>query len=179
MTADRSDFPAIENPEQFNLKFRGDVADFIKKNGAAVSRFEQALFIAGGTSERAFFVSEKFTLQEAVGQGGAVHRDQWLVGALAGLVNGAGGQFLAGAAFPADQYRGRRWPNLLDQVENALGARIVADDRRPVVFLVESATRSGSRGGTCGYRPAPGRRPPHAPCSWGNRSWRNLIHPVR
>jgi len=60
--------------------------------------------LGAGPGERAFLVAEKFAFNQRIGNGGAVDIDQLLVFAAAGPMNGAGQNFLAGAAFPDDQH---------------------------------------------------------------------------
>ena len=57
-----------------------------------------------GAGEAAFAVAEQLAFDEVFGDGGAVHLDEGLGGALADGVDGVGDQFLAGAAFAEDQH---------------------------------------------------------------------------
>ena len=52
-----------------------------------------------------FFVAEELVLGQRAGQGGTVHRDQWLVFAWRIVVNETGCGFLAGSVFSIDQNR--------------------------------------------------------------------------
>jgi hypothetical protein len=49
-------------------------------------------------------VAEDFTLEQALGDGGAVDRDERAIPAVAALVNGQGSQFFAGARLPPHQH---------------------------------------------------------------------------
>ncbi len=73
-------------------------------------------------------MAEQLTLQQVVSQGGAVDRHHRFIGTLARFVNGSGGQLLTGAAFTANQHRGRGRTDLLNHVQDSLGVLIIADD---------------------------------------------------
>ena len=77
-----------------------------------IGRLELADLLLGRAGERAFLVAEQLAFQKRLGDGGAVEADERPFAALAGKVDGAGDQLLAGAAFAADQHRrvGRRDP---------------------------------------------------------------------
>jgi len=66
--------------------------------------FEPALLLAYRACECAFFVSEQLALEKRFDQCGAVDGDEGLASAAAVIVDGAGHELLARAAFSKDQH---------------------------------------------------------------------------
>jgi hypothetical protein len=62
----------LQHPEQFDLDIQGNFADFVEKNRAAIRQFETTDAFGDGAGERAFFVAEQFTFNQAGRQRGAV-----------------------------------------------------------------------------------------------------------
>ena len=81
-----------------------------------------------GAGEGAALVAEKLALDDRLGEGGAVDRDEGPSGAPRTLVDGPGHKFLAGPAFAGDQDRrlGRR--DAVHQREKLAHRRGAADD---------------------------------------------------
>ena len=94
----------FDDPQQLCLQGRAHVADLVEENGPALRQLELAgpRRDAGG---RARFDPEELGLKQALRHGRAVDRDERMVGARAGLVQGAGDEFLARAALAANQHR--------------------------------------------------------------------------
>ena len=80
------------------------VAHFVKQQGAAVERLEQAFLRAHGARKGALLVTEQLGLEHVLGHGAAIDDGEWLVAPRARLVNGAREQFLAGAALARDEH---------------------------------------------------------------------------
>ena len=137
IASNRPDLADIEDTQEFRLKFRGDVADFIQENGAAIRRFKKAAFLGKCACKCAFFVAEKFTLQETVCQGRTVNSHQGLVGALALGVYGARGEFFPGSAFTANQNCRRCRTDLVNQFDNFSSPLVVADNHCVAELLIE------------------------------------------
>src|SRR5438034_473618 len=68
--------PGQGHAQQFGLKLRGHLGDFIQKDRAAVGQFEAPDALGDGASEGAFFVAEQFTLEEGFRNRRAIHLDQ-------------------------------------------------------------------------------------------------------
>ena len=60
----------------------------------------------GRAGERASFVAEQFAFQQLLGNRGAVDGEERLLAAVAVMINRAGDEFLAGAAFAGDERGG-------------------------------------------------------------------------
>ena len=71
-----------------------------------VGGLELADLLVGRPGEGALLVAEQLAFQQRLGDGGAVQADERAFLARAGVVDGAGDQLLAGAAFAADQHGG-------------------------------------------------------------------------
>jgi hypothetical protein len=87
------------------LQQRGELADFVEKEGAAVGRFKQAFLHCLGIGEGTLFMAEEFGFHQSLGDGRAVDGDERpiLTGTL--IVNRLGNQILAGAAFALNEDR--------------------------------------------------------------------------
>jgi hypothetical protein len=54
----------LRGPQQFWLKFQGDITDLIKKARASVRNFESALLLEERAIEGALFMLEQFAFQQ-------------------------------------------------------------------------------------------------------------------
>ena len=79
-----------------------------------------------GAGEGAFFVAEELALQKGFRDGAAIDGDEGSVLASAALVNGAGGHFLAGAAFAQKEHRGVGGGDLADGLKDRANGGAVA-----------------------------------------------------
>ena len=94
----------LEHAQQFRLRFRAQVADFIQEQRAAVGQLEAALAPLGGAGEGAALVAEHFRLDEIARQRRAVDGDERLARAGALAVDRRGHQLLARARFSCNQH---------------------------------------------------------------------------
>ncbi len=102
----------LEHPQQLDLHLYRNVGDFVEKQRAAGRLFELAgLALAAAAGEGAGGVAEQFRLDQRGRQRREVQADQRLAVArvaavaLAGLVDRACDELLAGAALAQDQHR--------------------------------------------------------------------------
>src|SRR6266404_957500 len=82
----------------------------------------------GGASEGALLMSEQDRLDEIVGHGAAIHRDERLRLTLAAAVNGPSNQFLADAGLTLNQDRDGRGRGLLGDAQHRRKLGAAADD---------------------------------------------------
>ncbi len=82
---------------------RRHIADFVEKERAAVGLFKFADALICGAGKCPALMAEQFALEKLLGYGGAIDRKKGLLAAVAMMINGAGDEFLAGAAFTGDQ----------------------------------------------------------------------------
>ena len=144
LAAQRPDFLGFEHMQQLDLQRQRQLADFVEKDRAFVGFEKQALAGAVGAGEGALGVAEELALQQVLGYGAAVDRDESSVGAQALLVDRTRDHALAGAAFATDQHRAVGRCHLGDQaVEHPhqrrhRGARVVApaDDQLAQRFVL-------------------------------------------
>ena len=122
------DVPLLQHAQQLGLGARGQVADLVEEDGAAVGLLEAADAPGLGAGEGAALVAEQLALQQRLGNGGAVDGDERLVGAVAVLVEGAGDEFLAGAGLAADQHRDRGGGHPADFLVDVLHGAAAADE---------------------------------------------------
>ena len=67
--------------------------------------FKPSDALRGGTGKGALFMAKKLALQQILGNGGAVDREQALLAPFAVVMDGSGDQFLARSAFARHQNR--------------------------------------------------------------------------
>ena len=126
--AQAAELHLLQDAQQLDLGKEAQVADFVEEERAVAGLLEVAFAGADGAGKGAFFVAEELGFDEGFRNGAAGNGDERLVGARAQVVNGAGDEFLAGAAFAGDQHRGVEVGDAADQLINALHLRAGADD---------------------------------------------------
>src|SRR5215472_9496797 len=89
----------LQDPQQFRLQRRRNVAYFVQKQRAFVGHFEAANLLRNGSGEGTLLMTEEFALQKIVGNGRAVQCDKWAIIARAEVVNRACDQFFASTCF--------------------------------------------------------------------------------
>jgi hypothetical protein len=65
--ADPLNGPVFKYAKEFDLRGKGHVADFVKKDAASLRTFEASLVTAHGAGKRAFLVPEQFRFQQLSG----------------------------------------------------------------------------------------------------------------
>ena len=95
--ADPLDHPLLQEAQQFHLQRQRDVADLVEEERAAMGELDLALGRLDRAGEGALLIAEQLSLEQILGDGGAVDRDKSSRAAATGLVDAAGEQFLAGA----------------------------------------------------------------------------------
>ena len=93
----------LKEAEQPHLEGGGDLADLIEEKCAVVGAGDEAVFILVGAGEGSLAVAEEFRFQEVVGYGAAVDGDEGMAFLFAGVMDGAGEEFLAGSGFAVDK----------------------------------------------------------------------------
>ena len=93
--------------------------------------------LGGGSGERALLVTKEFALKQVLRNGRAIDGHERFFGPAAILKNGAGHQFLTGAAFTGDQRGGIRGGQLTDELKNLLHRSAAADHTQFVVLLLQ------------------------------------------
>ncbi len=154
--ADAADLAALEEPEQLDLDALVQLADLVEEERAAVGDLEEALPVHVGAGEGPLAMSEQLALDEVLGQGPAVHRDEGTVGSAALVVQVPRDQFLAGAGLAQDHHGRVGRGDRLDQPADLLHDRRLADQQgRPpsaalrrvssAVVLLAMSRRSATR----------------------------------
>jgi hypothetical protein len=103
--ADTHDLTFLQEAQQVALQIDGHIADLIEKERAACRVFDLSSGSRASPGERALFIAEQFRGDEVGRNRGTVHCDERAGVPPRVLMDGTGGQFLAGAAFPRDQDR--------------------------------------------------------------------------
>ena len=94
------ELPLLQHAQQFDLHVRWHFTDLVEKNGARMGELETPHAPLDGPAERAAFVSKELAFDQADRKSGAIHLDERLVGPLAGGVDRACDQLLAGPLSP-------------------------------------------------------------------------------
>ena len=127
----------MQHAQNFRLRSGRHVADFVQKNRAFAALLEFADALHCGAGERAAFMAEEFALEQLFGNRGAIDRKKRLLAAVAVMINRAGDEFLAGAAFTGDERGGVAGGHLADELENLLHRLTAADDAQLVILGFE------------------------------------------
>ena len=122
------EFAGLQDPEQFDLGRRGNFADLIEKDRAAVGLLETPRLLAQGPGEGALFVAKELAFQQGGGIGGAIDHHKRTGSAGAVGMNGPGHQFLAGAALSLDEDGGVRGRHVFDELIDDLHLGVFADE---------------------------------------------------
>ena len=128
VAADAHDLALLQDAQQVGLRLEADVADLVEEDRAAFGDFELALLAVLRSGECAFLVAEQFAFEQRLGERAAVNDDHGMIAAVAGGVNGAGDEFLAGAALAGDEDGGIGGADGFDGLEDALHGRALPDD---------------------------------------------------
>src|SRR5204862_8058966 len=83
--AQRLELVLLKNPQQFDLRVEGKLADFIKKKAAAVGQFKPPGPPLQRAGKCALHVSKAFTFDESRRNGSTIYFYQWAVFALAAV----------------------------------------------------------------------------------------------
>src|SRR5579872_4488407 len=110
----------LENSQQLWLHGGRHLADLVEEQSAAFGLLKAAGRALHGARERAFLVAEQLTLNQSLGQGGRVDRNERPVTARAALMNFPGNQLLPRATLSTDQHGRRRRRHLPDEREDLL-----------------------------------------------------------
>ena len=70
------DLAFLQHAQELALRRRRQIANLVEQERAAVGQLEPAETAAIRAGERAFFVTEQLTLEQAFGQRGTVDRDK-------------------------------------------------------------------------------------------------------
>ncbi len=66
----------LKDAQKYDLRIQGQFSSFIEKDRTTVGTFKPAALHGQSAREGALFMSKKFTIQEAVGNGTAVNFDK-------------------------------------------------------------------------------------------------------
>jgi hypothetical protein len=94
--------PSHKIKEQCDLGFRGQVADFVEENRAAVGGFESSQTSLERAREGALLVAKEFRRDERGWDRRAIHPNECARGSMRPLMNGSRDQFFAAAGFARD-----------------------------------------------------------------------------
>jgi len=140
--ADGAELVFLEGAEEFDLELEGELADFVEKEGAFAGLGEEAMAVGVGAGEGAFDVAEELAFDEVGGEAAAVDDDKGEVAAGAGVVDGAGDEFLACAGLAGDEDGLAGGGDVGDLAEELLHAGGVADEAGEFVAGLEAGAHA-------------------------------------
>ena len=151
--AERRYLPLLQYAQQACLHRQRHVTDFIEEQCAAVGLADATgRSLAAGAGKRAGDIAEEFGLDQGFRQGGAIHRDEWLVLARPRFVHGADEQFLADARFAEQQQRDRLAQHFARPLDGGPHARIAGVEHGELVSNRVVARRRRHDGQRASYR---------------------------
>src|SRR5262249_53575891 len=103
--AELLDLPLLEYAEELQLHVERDALDLVEEERARARQLDLADPVVDRAGEGAALVAEQLALEQRIREGRAVDGDEPAALALALGVDGAGGELLAGARLPVDEYR--------------------------------------------------------------------------
>src|ERR1019366_8048179 len=135
VAADAPHDALLERAHKLHLHRDRGLADLVEKKRPALRLVEETLLLLHGAGERAALVAEKLRLEEVLGHGAAVDRDEGVGRAGRGPVDRAGHELFSGARVARDEDGRRRPADARDEVEKrAHLARNAHDARRGMSF---------------------------------------------
>ena len=108
VAADTFELAFLQGAQQLGLQTRAHGADLVQEQRAAVRLLQPSRPTGERAGERSPDVTEEFRLEQRVGNGATVDRDEPPLAARAVVVDGAGNQFLACSGLAGDENRARR-----------------------------------------------------------------------
>src|SRR5262249_25947500 len=101
--AETLNLAALDRAQNLGLGVGTHVPDLVEKEGSPISQFEPSLLEGVGSRERATFVAEQLTLQQAVRDRGTVDTDERVLAPTAVVVDKGRHEFFARPGFSSDQ----------------------------------------------------------------------------
>ena len=144
--ADPLDKAVLQHPQEADLRFERQFADFVQKQRAHVGPLEPALASLGRAGETAPFVAEKLRIDQLAWNRAAVDAKERPAVAVAAVVDRAGDQLLARTRLAQDQHRHVGPADHFDALHHLLQAGLFADDRLAALFASESVQQRASVG---------------------------------
>ena len=107
----------LEDPKQFHLSGKRQVADLVQKDVPPVGCFKSPFPIPVCSGVGAPHVAEELALQQGFGQRRAVDLDEGLLSSGADIMEGSGDQFLSGPALSVNNHRGIGGRRIRDEIK--------------------------------------------------------------
>ena len=132
--AERGDLAGFEEAQELGLQVESELADFVEEERAFAGGANETELVAVGAGEGAAPMAKEVALEQVPRDGGAVERDERLAAAVGEVVDGAGENFLPGAALAGDEdvdFRFGDAPGVVHQLAHvAADYGVVAFDRQ-------------------------------------------------
>ena len=120
--------PLLQYPEELALQGVGHLTDFVKEQGTSMRQLEAPPPLAHGPGEGPFLVTEQLALQQGLGQGGAVHGDEGLLGPRTPVMDGPRHQLLSRPRLARYKDRRVRGRHRASQLQGGLHLAVPCDD---------------------------------------------------
>src|SRR5262249_56899258 len=123
------DLTLLKNAQELDLCRGRDFTHLVQKERSATGSLEAAFSPGDGPGEGALLDAEQLRLEDGFRQGGAIDGDERTLRPRGELVDGAGGELLAGAGLAHQQNGCRRGRRLAKRVHQRAEGRRLADQR--------------------------------------------------
>src|SRR5262249_49197586 len=125
---DTLEFALLQDPQEHDLGFGGQLTNLVEENRPAVRQLQAALSSREGPGKRALLVPEELRGDERRWNRRAVHADEGARRSLRSLVDRAGDELLPRTGFASDQYGGVHRSHLQDMRQHRAQGWGGADD---------------------------------------------------
>ena len=125
---DPPDLSLLQRPEEFYLKSLRQLADLVQEQRPALCLLKQSRPVARSARERTLHMTEELGLQQILGNGATVDRDERTIGTSRRLVYEPRHEFFPRSTLTRDQDGGRMLCDPLRQFHGSLHSRARHDD---------------------------------------------------
>jgi len=96
LATDPHELALLDDSQELRLQGRRELADLVQEDRALIRELELPELLLDRVGERASLVPEELAFEQILGDGGAVERDERLLGSRALVVQGLGDELLPG-----------------------------------------------------------------------------------
>jgi hypothetical protein len=150
----------LQDSQQLHLRLLGEITDLVQEQGPSLGQGEAAGLVLLGVGECPLLVTEQLGLDQSVGDGGAVDRDERPIPARTQVVDRSGDQLLAGSGFAFDQDRALAVGDQGQCLEEPLHVVTLRDDVFEHVALLDLLSEFGHEADVAEHLDTPDDPPP-------------------
>jgi len=125
---DLDEFAGLQHTQQLGLKIDMHFTDLVEEEGALVGLLDEPPLVFSGAGKGAGPVAEELALEDLAAEGAAIEGQKSLCRSFAGLMDGLGEDFFAGAGLPEQKSVGIRGRNLTCKGDGVFYKRRITQD---------------------------------------------------